>query len=44
MSRACADTAACAAKSPAPAACPRLDVFRSSKHIYAQLIDDVARA
>lgn len=23
------------------AACPRLDVFRSSKHIYAQLIDDV---
>ena len=22
------------------AACPRLDVFRSSKHIYAQLIDD----
>ena len=24
------------------AACPRLDVFRSSKHIYAQLIDDVA--
>jgi large subunit ribosomal protein L18 len=21
--------------------CPRLDVFRSSKHIYAQLIDDV---
>ena len=23
-------------------ACPRLDVFRSSKHIYAQLIDDVA--
>ena len=24
------------------AACPRLDVFRSSKHIYAQIIDDVA--
>ncbi len=24
------------------AACPRLDVFRSSKHIYAQLIDDEA--
>ena len=24
------------------AACPRLNVFRSSKHIYAQLIDDVA--
>ena len=24
------------------AQCPRLDVFRSSKHIYAQLIDDVA--
>ena len=23
------------------AACPRLNVFRSSKHIYAQLIDDV---
>lgn len=23
------------------ATCPRLDVFRSSKHIYAQLIDDV---
>lgn len=22
-------------------ACPRLNVFRSSKHIYAQLIDDV---
>ncbi len=21
--------------------CPRLDVFRSSKHIYAQLIDDI---
>ena len=21
--------------------CPRLDVFRSSKHIYAQIIDDV---
>jgi len=24
------------------ASCPRLNVFRSSKHIYAQLIDDVA--
>ena len=24
------------------ATCPRLNVFRSSKHIYAQLIDDVA--
>jgi large subunit ribosomal protein L18 len=24
------------------AACPRLTVFRSQKHIYAQLIDDVA--
>ena len=24
------------------AACPRLNVFRSSKHIYAQIIDDVA--
>lgn len=24
------------------AACPRLDVFRSLQHIYAQLIDDVA--
>ena len=24
------------------AACPRLNVFRSSMHIYAQLIDDVA--
>ena len=24
------------------AECPRLDVFRSAKHIYAQLIDDVA--
>lgn len=23
------------------AACPRLNVFRSTKHIYAQLIDDV---
>ena len=23
------------------AACPRLNVFRSAKHIYAQLIDDV---
>ena len=24
-----------------PAACPRLDVFRSNSNIYAQLIDDV---
>ena len=24
------------------ASCPRLSVFRSSKHIYAQIIDDVA--
>ena len=24
-------------------ACPRLNVFRSNKHIYAQLIDDAAR-
>lgn len=24
------------------AACPRLDVFRSAKHIYAQIIDDAA--
>lgn len=24
------------------ASCPRLNVFRSSKHIYAQIIDDVA--
>ena len=24
------------------AACPRLNVFRSSKHMYAQIIDDVA--
>jgi len=24
------------------ATCPRLDVYRSSKHIYAQIIDDVA--
>ena len=24
------------------AACPRLNVFRSAKHIYAQIIDDVA--
>ncbi len=23
--------------------CPRLNVFRSSKHIYAQIIDDVAQ-
>ena len=25
------------------ASCPRLDVFRSSTHIYAQIIDDVAQ-
>ena len=24
------------------ASCPRLNVFRSAKHIYAQLVDDVA--
>lgn len=30
------------AKISGTAACPRLNVFRSSKHIYAQLIDDVA--
>lgn len=24
------------------AECPRLDVFRSSKHIYAQIIDDIS--
>ena len=24
------------------ASCPRLDVFRSNAHIYAQIIDDVA--
>ena len=24
------------------ATCPRLNVFRSAKHIYAQIIDDVA--
>lgn len=29
------------AKISGTAACPRLNVFRSSKHIYAQLIDDV---
>jgi len=29
------------AKISGTASCPRLDVFRSSKHIYAQLIDDV---
>ena len=29
-------------KSSGTAACPRLNVFRSAKHIYAQLIDDVA--
>lgn len=30
------------AKISGTAARPRLDVFRSSKHIYAQIIDDVA--
>ncbi len=30
------------AKISGTAQCPRLDVFRSTKHIYAQLIDDVA--
>ena len=30
------------AKISGTAACPRLNVFRSAKHIYAQLIDDVA--
>jgi len=29
------------AKVSGTAVCPRLNVFRSSKHIYAQLIDDV---
>lgn len=29
------------AKISGTASCPRLNVFRSSKHIYAQLIDDV---
>lgn len=29
------------AKVSGTATCPRLNVFRSSKHIYAQLIDDV---
>ena len=29
------------AKISGTATCPRLNVFRSSKHIYAQLIDDV---
>ena len=29
------------AKISGTAACPRLDVFRSNSHIYAQLIDDV---
>ena len=40
----CADTAVkCGNKIlQLPLACPRLDVFRSSKRIYAQLIDDVA--
>ena len=28
-------------KSSGTAECPRLNVFRSSKHIYAQIIDDV---
>ena len=30
------------AKISGPAECPRLNVFRSNKNIYAQLIDDVA--
>jgi len=30
------------AKISGTASCPRLNVFRSTKHIYAQLIDDVA--
>ncbi|MGN1108932.1 MAG: 50S ribosomal protein L18, partial [Oscillospiraceae bacterium] len=29
------------AKINGTAECPRLNVFRSSKHIYAQIIDDV---
>ena len=29
------------AKISSTAACPRLNVFRSAKHIYAQVIDDV---
>ena len=29
------------AKISGTAECPRLDVFRSAKHIYAQLIDDI---
>ena len=29
------------AKISGTAACPRLNVFRSAKHIYAQIIDDV---
>ena len=29
------------AKISGNAQCPRLDVFRSGKHIYAQIIDDV---
>ncbi len=33
-------TAASAARSAARAERPRLDVFRSAKHIYAQVIDD----
>ena len=30
------------AKISGTAACPRLNVFRSAKHIYAQVIDDVS--
>jgi large subunit ribosomal protein L18 len=30
------------AKISGTAACPRLNVFRSSKHIYAQIIDDIS--
>ena len=32
------------AKISGTAACPRLNVYRSNSHIYAQLIDDVAGA
>ena len=35
-------TAGCARRSWAPRERPRLAVFRSNKHIYAQAIDDVA--
>ena len=36
----CAATRECAARSPAPPSGPRLNVFRSSANIYAQIIDD----